>query len=492
MNALLVYPAYPDTFWSFKSILSFVSKKAAFPPLGLLTVAAMLPVEWEKRLVDTNVAPLGNADLEWADVVLISAMMVQLPSARKIMKRAREADKIVIAGGPAFRSHLEQFPDADHFIIGEAETVMPEFLHDFQKGVAKKHYTSSEHPDLALTPIPAWNLLRMKDYISMSVQYSRGCPFDCEFCDIVAMNGRRPRVKNPDQMMREIQSLYDAGWRESVFIVDDNFIGNIVRVKEFLPRLAKWQRLHHYPFKLMTEASVNLAQDDELMEMMSAANFHKVFIGIETPSTESLVECGKKQNVTADFSSAIRHIHQHGMQVMGGFIVGFDNDTSSIFGQQFRFIQEIGVVTAMIGVLNAMPHTRLWSRLKSEGRLLGELSGENTDACLNFDPRMGGEALLDGYKKLVGELYSPRKYYDRISTFLSSYAPTARGKMVRTDVQAFLKSIWAVGIASPARILYWKLVLKTLLTKPKALSAVVEMAIQGLHFARVSQRIMGV
>ncbi len=332
----------------------------------------------------------------------------------------------------------------------------------------------------------------MRDYVSMSVQYSRGCPFDCEFCDIVAMNGRRPRVKCPEQMMRELQSLYDAGWRNSVFIVDDNFIGNLARVKAFLPRLAQWQKLHHYPFKLMTEASVNLAQDPELMEMMSAANFHKVFIGIETPCMESLVECGKKQNVTADFSSAVREIHQHGMQVMGGFIVGFDNDTASIFEQQVKFIQEIGVVTAMVGILNALPHTRLWHRLKSEGRLFDGLSGENTDARLNFNPLMGCEVLLDGYKSLLGALYSPNKYYDRISTFIASYMPTSRGKIVRTDVQAFLKSMWAVGVVSSARLLYWKIVLKTLLTKPKALSAVVELAILGLHFERVSHRVMGV
>jgi len=490
MKALLVYPSYPDTFWSFRSILPFVSKKAAFPPLGLLTVAALLPEEWEKRVVDANVAPLGDADLEWADLVMVSAMLVQVPGAKEVMRRAKLAGKTVIAGGPAFRANLEEFPDADHFIIGESEVVMDAFLNDFEHGTAKRQYGSSERPDLSLTPLPAWHLLKMKDYVSMAVQYSRGCPFDCEFCGIVVMNGRRPRVKSPEQMLREFQSLYDAGWRDSVFIVDDNFIGNLVQVKQFLPRLAAWQKQRNYPFKLMTEASVNLAQDSELMEMMSAANFHKVFIGIETPSTQSLVECGKKQNVTADFGSAVRDIHQHGMQVMGGFIVGFDSDTPSIFEQQHRFIQDIGVVTAMVGVLNALPHTRLWDRLKAEGRLLDGWSGENTDASLNFNPLMGCTALLDGYKKLLGALYSPRKYYDRISTFLHFYIPTARGRIMRTDVQAFMKSMWSVGIISPARMLYWKLIFKTLLTKPKALSAVVELAILGLHFERVSHRVM--
>ncbi|MCW4009702.1 MAG: B12-binding domain-containing radical SAM protein [Candidatus Bathyarchaeota archaeon] len=492
MKALLVYPSYPDTFWSFKSILPFVSKKAAFPPLGLLTVASMLPTAWEKRLVDTNVVPLCDTDLEWADIVLVSAMIVQIPSAHEIIRRARKAGKTVVAGGPAFRGNPEQFPGVDHFIIGESEAVMPLFLKDFERGVAKKKYEATDHPDLNATPVPAWDLLTLKDYVSLSVQYSRGCPFDCEFCDIVVMNGRHPRVKSPGQMLRELQSLYDAGWRDSVFIVDDNFIGNSVHVKEFLPKLAKWQSQHKYPFKLMTEASVNLAQDAELLQMMRDANFHKVFIGIETPSKESLAECGKKQNMVVDIGSAVREIHQHGMQVMGGFIVGFDNDTQSIFEQQIHFIQEIGVVTAMVGVLNALPHTRLWRRLKSEDRLLDGLSGENTDACLNFIPTMGREGLLDGYKKLVSVLYSPSEYYDRINTFLSSYIPTSRGRIFRTDIQAFVKSMWAVGVVSKARRAYWKLLFKTIFTKPKALPVVVELAILGLHFERVSQRILGV
>ncbi|BBD07209.1 B12-binding domain-containing radical SAM protein [Desulfovibrio ferrophilus] len=492
MKALLVYPTYPDTFWSFKSVLPFVSKKAAFPPLGLLTIAAMLPKTWEIRLVDTNVAPLGDVDLEWAELVLVSAMLVQVPSAQDIVRRAKRAGKIVIVGGPAFNAQRERFSGVDHFVLGEAETVLPDFLKDFELGVAKAVYESTERPDLDSTPFPVWELLNFKDYVSMSVQYSRGCPFDCEFCDIVAMNGRGSRVKSPEHMLQELQGLYDAGWRDSVFIVDDNFIGNIVNVKDFLPKLAGWQKQRNYPFKLMTEASVNLAQDSELLRMMSDANFHKVFIGIETPSVESLKECGKKQNVATDFGSAVREIQQHGMQVMGGFIVGFDSDTSTIFEQQVRFIQDIGVVTAMIGVLNALPRTRLWRRLKSEGRLLDGLSGENTDACLNFIPAMGREVLLEGYKEVVSILYSSKEYYARISKFLSSYAPLSRGRLFRTDIQAFMKSMWAIGVVSHSRFFYWKLIFKTLLTKPKALPVVVELAILGLHFERVARRIVAV
>jgi radical SAM superfamily enzyme YgiQ (UPF0313 family) len=490
MRALLVYPAYPDTFWSFKSVLPFVSKKAAFPPLGLLTVASMLPAAWEKRLVDTNVAPLVDEDLDWADLVMVSAMIVQVPSALEVIGRAKNAGKIVVAGGPAFRDQLEQYPDVDHFVIGESESVLPLFLKDFERGAAKRIYEAGDHPDLDSTPVPAWELLNLNDYVSMSVQYSRGCPFDCEFCDIVVMNGRRPRVKRPPQMLRELQSLYDAGWREPVFIVDDNFIGNIVQVKEFLPLLAQWQAERKYPFRLMTEASVNLAQDSELMHMMSEANFHKIFMGIETPSKQSLIECGKKQNVNIELGDAVRNIHQHGMQVMGGFIVGFDSDTISIFEQQVRFIREIGVVTAMVGVLNALPCTRLWRRLKNEGRLLGDLSGENTDACINFVPSMGRDILLEGYKNLLKNLYSPKEYYKRISTFLASFKPTSRGRIMRSDLKALVKSLWFVGVLSRARFPYWKLILKTIMTKPKSFPVAVELAILGLHFERISDRIM--
>ncbi|ADU63042.1 MAG: DUF4070 domain-containing protein [Pseudodesulfovibrio sp.] len=490
MKTLLVYPAYPDTFWSFKHVLPFISKKAAFPPLGLLTVAAMLPAEWEKRLVDTNVAPLSEADLAWADMVMVSAMLVQAPSARQIIGRAREAGKLVVAGGPAFGTGRETFPGVDHFIVGEAEEIMAAFVEDLQSGVAREMYQSERWPDLATTPLPLWELLNFKDYVSMSVQYSRGCPFDCEFCGIMALNGRRSRVKSPDQMLREMQSLYDAGWRDTVFIVDDNFIGNVAHVKRLLPRLADWQRERGYPYMLMTEASINLAADPELMTMMSEANFHKVFIGIETPSVDSLIECGKKQNVAMDFASAVREIHRHGMQVMGGFIVGFDHDTKSIFEQQIRFIQEIGVVTAMVGVLNAMPQTRLWGRLEREGRLFGEASGENTDACLNFIPTMGRKALLDGFKQLLGVIYSPRKYYKRINTFLSEYIPTARRRTDPAELLALARSMWHIGVVSRARFNYWKLMFKTMLTNRKAFPVAVELAILGLHFDRVAKRVM--
>lgn len=488
MKALLIYPVYPDTFWSFKHVLPFLSRKAAFPPLGLLTVAAMLPAQWEKRLVNVNVSPLRDEDLAWADMVLVSAMLVQEAGARDVIARARGMGKRIVAGGPAFSAQPERFPGVDHFVLDEAEITLPPFLEDLRQGTPKTLYTATERPDIACTPIPQWDLIDFRDYVTMSVQYSRGCPFDCEFCDIVVLNGRRPRVKSPDQMLRELGSLHDAGWRGPVFIVDDNFIGNIVSVKQFLPRLIDWQARHGYPFKFMTEASINLAHDGELVRMLSDANFHKVFIGIETPSANSLKECGKKQNVDMNFSDAVKTLHQNGLQVMGGFIVGFDSDTEGIFEQQIRFIQKIGVVTAMVGILTAMPKTRLWRRLKAENRLLGDATGENTDASLNFIPAMNRETLIAGYKRLLSTLYSPEYYYDRINTFLQNYTPTARGRLAKSDFQAFVNSLWRIGILSKARFAYWKLLVKTALRKRKALPVAVELAILGRHFQLVAKR----
>ena len=374
MNILLIYPQYPDTFWSFKHSLKFIAKKAAFPPLGLLTVAAMLPAGWQKELVDLNVEPLLDEQLEWADMVFLSAMIVQKESALQIIKRCRANGKKIVAGGPVFTTQHEQFEGVDHFILNEAEITLPLFLNDLAAG-QPNHCIYPRRPDISKTPVPLWSLINLKNYATMSIQYSRGCPFNCEFCDIIIMNGRIPRVKSPAQMQREFQALYDAGWRKSVFIVDDNFIGNKQKVKQLLPRLIEWQREHQFPFTLLTEVSVNLANDEELMQLMSAANFFKVFMGLETPNQDSLVECGKNQNTSRSLPEVVDTIHRHGMQVMGGFIVGFDHDPENIFDLQMRFIQQIGVVTAMVGILTALPQTRLWHRLKAEGRLLSDASG---------------------------------------------------------------------------------------------------------------------
>ena len=449
----------------------------------------MLPKNWEKKLIDVNITNLEDEDIAWADMIFVSAMIVQAKSAQEIINQCKKQGKIVVAGGPAFTTQYEKFERVDHFVLNEAEVTLPLFLKDLRKGKAKHIYTSRVKPDITKTPVPLWSLINLKDYAVMAVQYSRGCPFNCEFCDIIIMNGRVPRTKTPKQLLGEFQSLHDVGWRGALFIVDDNFIGNKSNVKKMLPLLIKWQKAHYYPYKLLTEASMNLADDEQLMQMMSAANFYEVFLGIETPSAESLKECGKMQNVTRDLAEGVRTIQRHGMQVMGGFIVGFDSDTESIFEAQIKFIQKIGVVTAMVGLLNAAPQTRLWYRLKAENRLLGDSTGENTDGNLNFIPIMGKEKLVEGYKRIISTLYSPKNYYQRINTFLKQYKPTARGKISQEDLKPFIRSIWRIGILSRARIFYWKLLLKTIFTKNKAFPTAVELAIHGLHFEKVAQRV---
>ncbi|MCF8106163.1 MAG: B12-binding domain-containing radical SAM protein [Desulfohalobiaceae bacterium] len=489
MNILLIYPKYPETFWSFKKALKFVSKKAAFPPLGLLTVAAILPGDWGKRLVDLNITTLKQKDLEWADLVFVSGMLIQKESAREIIRLCREGGKTVVAGGPAFSAEPGSFPGVDHFVLNEAEITLPLFLKDLAEGRPQKMYTSDLRPDIRQTPVPLWSLIDLKKYATMPVQFSRGCPFDCEFCDIVILNGRKPRTKTPKQMITELQSLYDLGWKAGVFIVDDNFIGNKKKVKELLRQVIAWQKEHRYPFTLLTEASVDLAEDPELMDLMSAANFRKVFLGLETPCLESLLECGKKQNTKQDLAECVRIIHQHGMQVMGGFIVGFDSDTEKIFETQIDFIQRIGVATAMVGLLGAAPQTRLWHRLKAEGRLLQETSGDNTDGSLNFIPNMGRETLLQGYRKVVQTIYSPREYYARINTFVRNYNPKAKARLSASDIKAMIRSLWRIGIFSRSSLLYWKTIIKTFFIKIRALPDVIELAIYGHHFQYIAKKL---
>ncbi|MGB2884762.1 MAG: radical SAM protein, partial [Dehalococcoidia bacterium] len=363
MKVLLVYPRYPDTFWSFRHALRIAGKKANFPPLGLLTVAAMLPQEWDKKLVDMNVIPLSDKDIRWADYVFISAMVVQRDSVREVIGRCKAFGTKIVAGGPLFFSEYEYFEEVDHLVLGEAEVTLPPFLEDLEKGYAKHIYTSKERPDITKTPLPLWSLLDMKKYSSTSIQYSRGCPYNCEFCDIIILNGNVPRTKSKEQTIAELDALYNRGWRDSIFVVDDNFIGNKRKLKkEILPAIIEWQKERKYPSPLFTEASINLADDEELMKLMVEAGFDMVFIGIETTNEESLAECSKNQNRGRDLVASVKKLQNHGFQVQGGFILGFDSDPVSIFKSQINFIQKSGIVTAMVGLLNAPPGTRLYER----------------------------------------------------------------------------------------------------------------------------------
>ena len=491
----MVYPQYPDTFWSLKHALKVISRKAALPPLGLLTVASMLPKEWEKKLVDMNAAPLTDKDIKWADYVFMSAMVVQRESAKEVIRICKKLDAKMVAGGPLFTSEYEKFEEADHLVLNEAEITLPPFLEDLGKGCAKHIYTSEERPDVSKTPLPMWALLDTKRYASMSIQYSRGCPFDCEFCDIAVLYGHKVRTKSKDQLLEELDALYKRGWRAAVFIVDDNFIGNKKKLKEeVLPAIIEWQKERKYPFLLSTQASINLADDEELMRLMVMAGFDSVFVGIETPNEKSLAECNKRQNANRDLATSVKKLLNHGLQVNGGFIVGFDNDPLTVFENQINFVQKSGIVVAMVGLLNAPRDTKLYQRLKKENRLLENVSGDNTDCSMNFVPKMDHETLINGYKHILVSIYSPKTYYKRVKMFLKEYKPHRRRVVSRLElwhVWAFVRSMWFLGIRDEARWVYWGFLVSTLLRRPRSFPMSLAFAIYGFHFRAVVRKVQG-
>lgn len=488
MNALLVYPQFPDTFWSFKHALAFVGRKASLPPLGLLTVAALLPGDWPKRLVDTNVQSLSDADLEWADCVFMSAMAIQSKSALELLKRCKAAGVRVVAGGPLFQSGRERFPDVDHFVLNEAELTLPAFLKDLELGRPLRVYSASGFPDMHDTPAPMWELLDLKRYWSMSIQFSRGCPFNCDFCNVTAMFGHRARMKSAGQVVAELDSLYALGWRGEVFFVDDNFIGQKAFLKtDLLPALIGWRR-DKTGNGFFTEASINLADDTTLLDMMVEAGFNGVFIGIETADDVCLSECNKVQNKNRDLVADIKRIQRAGLQVQGGFIVGFDHDGPAIFQRQIDFIQKSGIVTAMVGLLQAPPGTKLFARMRKEGRLREEWSGDNVDGTTNIMPVMGLDALMDGYKSILDHIYAPEQYYARIRTFLREYRPVKRrGGLRFSHILALLRSVYRLGIVEQERLHYWKLILWTQFRRPWLIQEAVTLSIYGYHFRKVCE-----
>ncbi|MBI3852866.1 MAG: DUF4070 domain-containing protein [Verrucomicrobia bacterium] len=490
MRILLVYPQNPDTFWSFKHVLRFVSKRSPFPPLGLLTIAAMLPADWKLKLVDLNVERLTDSDLRRADYVMISAMIVHRDSANEIVARCLALKKPVIAGGPLFTTGHEAFPAIQHFVLGEAEEIMPELVSDLIGGTVRPLYQATGRPDITRVPVPRWDLIDLRLYVTMAVQFSRGCPYDCEFCDIIIMNGRVPRTKTPAQLIEELESLRRHGWQDMVFIVDDNFIGDKKRTKSLLRELIAWRSRTRPSLGFFTEASVNLADDAELCELMVKAGFKKVFVGIETPSPESLQECHKLQNKGRDLVATIHTLQRAGMEVMGGFIVGFDSDKHDIFKRQFEFIQNSGVVTAMVGLLQALPQTRLYQRLVKEGRMETASTGNNTEAVLNFRTKLDREFLQSGYRELMKKLYEPKVYYQRIRTFMEQHR--SRGPRLRlsgTDFRAFVKTFWLLGVWDRGRHFYWKFFWSTLLRRPRQFRHAIELAVLGYHFRRIASRL---
>ncbi|MSN24952.1 MAG: DUF4070 domain-containing protein [Geobacter sp.] len=491
MKILLVYPHYPDSFWSFRYALKFINRKASFPPLGLLTVAAMLPVDWEKRLVDMNVLPVSDEELAWADFVFISAMTIQRNSAQDVIDRCLQLGVKTVAGGPLFTACHDDFPDVDHLILGEAELTIPPFLADLQKGTLKHIYSDERWADLTSTPIPLWDLIDVRNYAAMNIQYCRGCPFDCEFCDITALFGRRPRSKTKEQLIAELDNLYQRGWRGAIFLVDDNFIGDKGKLKKsVLPAISDWMDRKKHPFYFYTEASIDLADDPRLMELMVRAGFQEVFIGIETPYEDSHTECGKVQNINRDLLASVKIIQRAGLQVHGGFIVGFDSDPPSIFERQIRFIQESGIVTAMVGLLSVIRGTKLHRRLLQEGRLRGNDTGNNMDSELNFIPRMDVSDLISGYRTILDTIYAPKNYYLRVISLLKEYQPLHLGKFQLQSgyVGALFKSILFLGVIGKERFYFWKLFFWSLIRKPRLFPLAITYAIYGYHFRMVAEK----
>jgi len=491
VNALLVCPEFPDTFWSFKHALKFIRKSSSLPPLGLLTVAAMLPDHWNRRLRDLNVSSLTDADLRWADCAFVGAMAIQQTSAKRVLARCREAGVRTVAGGPLFTSEPDAFPEVDHLVLNEAETTLPRFLDDLRQGRPERVYATTEHPTIDATPPPLWELAERGRYASMSIQYSRGCPFACEFCNVTSLFGRRPRVKTAAQVIAELDRLHELGWTGRVFFVDDNLIGNKRPLRtELLPALIEWRRGKR-GFQFYTEASINLADDPALMAMMVEAGFDTVFVGIETPSDESLAECSKKQNRNRDLVEDVKRIQRAGMQVQGGFIVGFDSDTATIFDRQIDFIQRSGIVTAMVGLLQAPTGTSLYSRLARERRLLGPMSGDNVDGSTNIVPRMDVHTLMEGHRKILRRIYRPSAYYGRVRTFLREYALAGGGRWARpslSDALASIRSVLRLGILGRERFHYWMLLSWTLVRRPKLLPLAITLAITGHHCRKICEK----
>jgi radical SAM superfamily enzyme YgiQ (UPF0313 family) len=491
IKALLVYPENPVTFWSFKYALKFIHRKAAFPPLGLLTVASMLPSNWDLKLIDLNIEPLTDKLLVWADYVLISAMNVQRESTMSVIDRCKQHSKKIIGGGPFFTAEFAELTDVDYLILNEAEITLPLFLNDLENGTPAHIYRTTEFADLNSTPAPKWSLINMKKYATMNIQYSRGCPYDCDFCDITLLFGHKVRTKSRDQVIWELEALHSAGWRDEIFFVDDNFIGNKSKLKnEILPSITWWQSHIKRPHSLNTQVSIDISDDPDLMRLMTVAGFDKVFVGIESPHAGSLNECNKFKNENRDLLSNVITLQRAGLEVAGGFIVGFDNDPSTIFDTQVRFIQRSGIVTAMVGLLNALPDTKLYHRLHRENRIVNRSTGDNMDFSMNFIPKMRRDDLIKGYQKLLLNLYSPKVYYARVRTFLKEYRQIKRRRKPMSFYYflAFVKSIIYIGFWNRAGLEYWKLFFWTIFNRPSLFKNSITFSIFGFHFSKILKK----
>ncbi|BAI81095.1 conserved hypothetical protein [Deferribacter desulfuricans SSM1] len=495
MKVLLIYPKYPKTFWSFEYAISFINKKASLPPLGLLTIASMLPKDWTLKLIDMNIKKLNDEDIRWADIVMISAMSVQKDSTLEVIKKCKDFGVKIAGGGPLFTVEFEKFKDVDYLFIGEGELHIEDFVYDIKKGVESKIYKSENFADLTKSPAPSWEIININDYATLSLQFSRGCPYSCDFCNVTSMFGHKVRTKSSEQILFELEKIYNTGFRGGVFFVDDNFIAHRSKLKnDLLPKLINWMKEKRYPFEFFTQVSINISDDDELIDLMVKAGFDTVFIGIESPNEDSLIESNKYQNVKRDLKKSIIKLHKKGLQVQGGFIVGFDNDREDIFDKQINFIQESGIISAMVGILNAPPGTKLYDKLKKENRLLENIfTGNNTDISINFKPKIEPKKLIDGYLKIVTTIYNPKNFYERLKYFIQTYTPPFLPEKVnnlsKERIKAFFKSLIKLGILGKERWYYFRFLIWVVLKKPKTFPLAVYLAICGYHFRKIFEEI---
>lgn len=496
-NVLLVWPGFPDSFWSFRQMLGMTGHRAVMPPLGLVTVAALCPPGWRLRLVDEAIAPLGDADLAWADLVLVSAMHAQKERVRAVLLRARALGRRTLIGGPYASSQPDVLSElSDHVVVGEPDEAFAAIARDLEDGSARRLYTVAEKPDITRTPLPRFDLLALRHYASMAVQFSRGCPFECEFCDIITLYGRKPRTKTPEQLLSELDELHRLGWRGEVFVVDDNFIGNRRRALDLSQAIAAWQQDHGFPFIFYTEASIDLAHRPDLVDAMVAANFSFVFIGIESPSPEALVESHKHQNLREDMLRSLHYLLSRGLWVTGGFIVGFDADRESIFDRQTRFIDAAAIPWAMIGLLQAPPTTPLFDRMLREGRLhLGSQATTNF-SLPNFETKLPLPVLLRGFRDTLARLYEPGAFYDRGFRSLWHWKPRrglTRQLSAWKRAAIVARSAWQQGVRAPYRAAYWRFLVRLLrfwLRDPAKLWLGYTVLLSGQHFIGYSREVI--
>jgi len=498
MNVLLIYPLFPKSFWSFEKTLALLDRKAMLPPLGLVTVAAILPQEWNFKLVDRNIRQITAAEWAWADLVILSAMIVQKEDLLAQIQEAKGRGKRVAVGGPYPTALPQEVTDvgADYLILDEGEITLPLFIDAISRGESSGIFRSGgEKPDVTNTPIPRFDLLEFDAYAEMSVQFSRGCPFQCEFCDIIVLYGRKPRTKSPAQLLAELDYLYELGWRRSIFMVDDNFIGNKRNVKLFLKELQPWMVAHEYPFSFATEASVDLAQDQELMDAMVRCNFGSVFLGIETPDEESLAFTQKFQNTRDSLSEAVYKITRSGLRVMAGFIIGFDGEKSGAGARIVKFVEQTSIPTALFSMLQALPDTALWHRLAKENRLRSKSANINQTTLMNFVPTRPLAEIASEYVEAFWELYEPSRFLDRAYRhyrILGEATYPKKGKGAKKTLnwkvlRALLTICWRQGVLRNTRWQFWRNLWSMYKHNPGGISSYLSVCAQIEHFLEYRQ-----